>query len=99
MAERKVSWTRRSLQGKMAIMEYWFLETGTAHYSLKLENLFTSAVETLITLPKIGLLFDEKRNIRYVIVRDYKIYYTYNDEQIVILAIWDTRRDHKSFSI
>jgi len=83
----------------MAIMEYWFRKTGSADYSLKLEALFTSTVEMLTTLPMIGPLFDEKRNIRYVIVRDYKIYYTFNDNQVVVLAIWDTRRDHNTFTI
>jgi plasmid stabilization system protein ParE len=85
MAERKIRWTRRALQGKMAIMEYWFRELGTVDYSLKLEALFTSTLETLANLPKMGPLFDEKRNIRYVVVRDYKIYYTFNDKQIEFL--------------
>jgi len=80
-------------------MEYWFLKTGTVDYSLKLEALFTSTLETLRNLPKIGPFFDEKRNIRYVVVRDYKMYYTFNDKQIVVLVIWDTRRDHKTFTI
>lgn len=99
MGERKISWTRRALQQKMAIMEYWFLETGTVEYTIKLETLFTTTIKTLTTIPRIGPLFDEKRNIRYVVVRDYKIYYTFNDMQIVVLAIWDTRRDHKTFTI
>lgn len=99
MAKRKISWTRRALQGKMAIMEFWFRETGTVDYSIKLEALFTSTVETLTTLPRIGPLFDEKRNIRYVVVRDYKFYYTFDNNQVVVLSIWDTRRDHKSFTI
>lgn len=99
MAERKISWTRRALQDKMAIMEYWYLETGGIDFSLKLEALFASTLETLINFPRIGPLFDEKRNIRYVLVRDYKIYYTLNDEQIVVLTIRDTRRDHKTFTI
>lgn len=99
MAERKIAWTRRALQGKMALMEFWYQETGSVDYSIKLETLFTSTLEMLTTLPRVGMLFDEKRNIRYVVVRDYKIYYTFDDRQITVLAIWDTRRDHKTFTI
>lgn len=99
MAEREISWTRRALEGKMAIMEYWYQETGTVDYSLKLEALFISTLELLATFPGVGPLFDEKRNIRYAVIRDYKIYYTFTDMQITVLAIWDTRRDHKTFNI
>lgn len=99
MAEREIVWVRRALQAKMAIMKYWLQETGNVDYSLKLEALFTSTLEMLTTLPKIGPLFDEKRNIRYVVIRDYKIYYTFDDHQLTVLLIWDTRRDHKTFTI
>lgn len=62
MAEKEISRTRRALQGKMATMDYWYQETGTVDYSLKLDALFSSTLELLTTLPRIGPLFDGKRD-------------------------------------
>jgi plasmid stabilization system protein ParE len=50
-------------------------------------------------LPRIGRGFDEKRNIRYVIVKDYKIYYTFTDYDVTVLTIWDTRRNQKNLDV
>lgn len=99
MVKREIRWTRRALQDKMAIMEYWFEETGDVDYSVKLETLFNSSLDIVGVNPRMGIVFSEQRCIREVVVRDYKIYYTYNDDEIVVLAIWDTRRDHNSFTI
>ena len=79
MAEREIIWTRRAFGDKISIMEYWFERTGFSEYPVKLENLFNSTLSIVRHLPRIGPLFDEKRNIRFVVVKNYKIYYTFSD--------------------
>lgn len=99
MAEREITWTRKALQDRTDIMEYWYFRTGTVDYPLKLERMFSSTLSMVAQLPLIGLLFDDKRNIRHVIVRDYKIYYTFTERDITVLTIWDTRRDQKNLNV
>lgn len=36
---------------------------------------------------------------RRALHRDYKIYYTFSDLEITVLAIWDTRRNQENFAI
>ena len=99
MAEREISWTRKALEDKTAIMEYWYFRTGSVEYPVKLEHLISSTLSIVSVQPRIGPVFDEKRNIRYAIIRDYKIYYTFTDTAITVLSIWDTRRDQKNLEV
>lgn len=80
-------------------MEFWFLKTGYTDYPVKLENLFNATLSIVTQLPRMGTFFDEKRNIHFVIVRDYKIYYTFTEDEVTVLAIWDTRRNEDTFII
>jgi plasmid stabilization system protein ParE len=99
MAQREITWTRRAFEDKISIMEFWFAKTGFTDYSMKLENLFNSTLSIIKHLPRIGPLFDEKRNIRFVVVKDNKIYYTFSEHEITVLAIWDTRRNRNTLDI
>lgn len=99
MAERDINWTRKALYDRTGIIEYWYNRIGTADYSVKLEKLFASTLRLVTVLPRIGRVFDETRNIRYVVVKDYKIYYTFTDLDVTVLAIWDTRRDQKNLDV
>lgn len=81
MAEREINWDRKALQDKSNIIEYWYERTGSVDYPVKLEKLFLSTLSLVADLPRIGPVFDEKRNIRYVIIRGYKIYYTFSSHQ------------------
>lgn len=99
MAEREINWSRKALQDRTRIMEYWYELTGSVDYPVRLEKLFKTTLSLVADLPRIGPVFDEKRNIRYVIIRDYKIYYTFTDDQITVLTLWDTRRDRYNLDV
>lgn len=98
MAKREIKWTPRALSGRTAIFEYWYHKTGSVDYSVKLEKLFSNTLTLLSDQPRIGTLFDEKRNIRFVVIKDYK-YYTFSDRDVTVLTIWDTRRNQGTFNI
>ncbi|HKL15347.1 MAG TPA: type II toxin-antitoxin system RelE/ParE family toxin [Balneolaceae bacterium] len=99
MAEREINWTRKALEDKTAIMEYWYFKTRSVDYPVKLERLISSTLSLVSVQPRIGPIFDEKRNIRYACIRDHKIYYTFTDRVITVLTIWDTRRDQKNLDV
>ncbi|MEZ5037727.1 MAG: hypothetical protein R2760_09610 [Chitinophagales bacterium] len=44
--------------------------------------------------PKIGKCAND-RKVRISIVREYLIFYEFNEREIIILSIWDARRDAK----
>jgi len=99
MVEREIKWTRRALEDKISILEFWFLKTGYTDHPVKLENLFKATLSIVKHLPRIGSHFDEKRHIHFVIVRDYKIYNTFTVDEVTVLTIWDTRRNEDTFII
>jgi plasmid stabilization system protein ParE len=99
MAQREIEWTSRALSDRTDILEYWYEKTGSADYPAKLQELFSATIRLFSKMPEAGREFDQVRNIRFVIIKCYRIYYTYTDQNFVLLSIWDTRRNQKSFNI
>ncbi len=99
MVKREIKWTSRALSDRTDILEYWYDRTGSVDYSVKLQELFTATTRLFSKMPDAGKEFDQARNIRFVIIKYYRIYYTYTDQDFVVLSIWDTRRNQKSFNI
>ncbi|CAM3291101.1 type II toxin-antitoxin system RelE/ParE family toxin [Aequorivita lipolytica] len=67
-------------------------------YSLKLFELFKESVDTISLNPKIGKATDID-NIRFVIVKDYLIFYENSIDKILIQRIWDSRQNPESLKI
>jgi len=92
MAKRKIVWTNSAKFELKEILIYWTNKTKSKTYSKKLNKLFTEAIDLLSQYPKIGRTTNDK-NSRISIVRNYLIFYEINVKEIIILSIWDTRRD------
>jgi len=65
---------------------------GTTDYSIRLVSLFDKTLNTLSSLPKTGKETDN-RQIRYRIVKDYFLFYSYDDSALYVVDICDMRRD------
>lgn len=48
--------------------------------------------------PNIGQAYNLK-DTRYILFRDYKIFYAYTKDTITVLRIWDTRRNPEELRI
>lgn len=92
MAKRRIIWTKSAVVERREILEYWADKTKSKRFSRKLDKLFIEAVNILSEYPKIGRLTNDSMT-RIRIVRDYLIFYDFNDTVLVILSIWDARRD------
>ncbi|MBV6640730.1 MAG: type II toxin-antitoxin system RelE/ParE family toxin [Cyclobacteriaceae bacterium] len=92
MAKRKIIWSIRAQQDRLQILEYWIERNKSKTYSEKLYNLFNSAIELIAIHPEIGKKTSEQGK-RAKIVRDYMIFYQEGENQLDILAIWDTRQN------
>ena len=89
---KQVIWSLRAQEDRKKILEYWRKRNGSATYSRKLNFLFKEAISILKKFPHIGRLTDHP-NVRFKIVRDYRVIYEETATTIYILTIWDSRQD------
>ena len=98
MAQRKIKWSLTALQNKLAILDYWFHINKSPTFPDKLNNQFNKALVLASIFPFAGIP-TEKENIRFVIVRDYKLYYEIYPDEIKVLTVWDSRRNPENLKI
>lgn len=74
------------------ILEYWSMRNGTKTYSQKLYQAVTNAIMMLSKYPESGKL-TEKTFVRVKIVRDYYLFYSFNDTHLYVVGFCDMRRN------
>ncbi|WP_288434871.1 type II toxin-antitoxin system RelE/ParE family toxin [uncultured Chryseobacterium sp.] len=94
MAKRKVIWTVKANKERKEILEYWILRNNSKIFSIKLNKLILYNVGLLADHPTIGRKTDVEK-VRVKIVRDYLIFYEFSSSELIILSIWDERRENK----
>lgn len=92
----RVTWSPRALQDRKEILRYWIERNGTSTYSEKLNGLIKQAVQTIKDHPEAGKKTDIP-HVRIKWVRDYQLFYKETEGSILILALWDYRRDPETF--
>ena len=98
MAKRKINWTEKANFERKEILDYWIQRNKSKVYSIKLNKLFIETMKQVAENPTIGRK-TEFDNIRVKIVRDYLIFYEYDQNQIKVMTIWDGNRDEKTLEI
>ena len=88
----KIEWTINARLDRKEIFTYWNNRNKSNIYSRKLNNLFNTHVESLLKFPSIGKLTDYEQ-VRFLIVKDYLIFYKIEQQIISIVKIWDSRQD------
>lgn len=89
---RKIVWSAKAQTDRREILEYWFHRTKSKHYSKKLDLLFRDAAQLIKTHPKIGKPTSENK-VRFKIVENYLMFYEETPKKLLILTIWDSRRN------
>jgi len=95
MAKRKIIWTQKTNFERKEILEYWILRNRSKNFSIKLNKFIVDATQALAEHPTIGRKTNLE-NVRVKIIRDYLIFYEFSESELVILSIWDGRRDINS---
>jgi len=95
---KNIIWSQTAHNDRKGILAYWFKRNKTNTYSLKLFELFKISVEAISIYPEIGINTDTE-NIKYIIVKDYLIFYEANIDRILILRIWDSRQNPESLKL
>jgi len=89
---RQVIWSPEALELLEGILTYWEKRNGSKTYSLKLNKLVQDCLKQVSKYPKSGRSAKYK-TVHYRIIRDYFIYYTFTDKEIIVLSLCDMRRD------
>jgi toxin YoeB len=90
----KIVWTAKAEKDLFYIFSYWNNRNKSNVYSNKLNGLFNTNVEYLYEFPTLGRK-TVVPNVRYLIVRDYLIFYKITDLTVIILRVWGGRQNLK----
>ena len=77
----------------------WYIAQDSEFYANKTVNEINKRIENLLFFPEIGKAINEKRNIRQIIYKSYKILYKFDSENIYILHIIHHSRDISNLKI
>ena len=94
MAKRKIVWTNTANLERKDILEYWILRNKSKRFSLRLNYLILQTLEVLRENPTIGRRTNID-NVRVKLIREYLLLYEFTDAELIILSIWDARRNIK----
>ncbi|MCA1761500.1 MAG: type II toxin-antitoxin system RelE/ParE family toxin [Cryomorphaceae bacterium] len=98
MASKKIRWTEQALRDKFEILEYWIERNKSKSYSEKLDRLIEEAIEQITEFPDQGKKTGF-RDVRIRLVRSYLIYYLIDKDALVVIRIWDSRRDPEKLTL
>lgn len=92
MVQRKVIWSVEAKLDLFDILDFYLKRNGSAVYSKKLNLRFQKSVQLISQNPFIGSQTDFEM-VRTLIRDDYQIIYEIFDQFILIIMIWDCRRN------
>ena len=92
MVKYKVEWSIEARLDLIDILEFYIIRNKSALYSKKLNSKINKSIKLITKNPFIGLQ-SQVNSVRAIITGDYQIIYEILDSMIVIIMIWDCRRD------
>jgi plasmid stabilization system protein ParE len=92
MVKRKIEWLVDAKFDLKDILNFYIERNGSAVYSRKLNTKFNKSIRLISKNPYIGIQSDIS-NVRSLITDDYQIIYEIFDHTILIIKIWDCRRN------
>jgi plasmid stabilization system protein ParE len=98
MGKRKIIWSPKATNKLLDILEFYKHRNKSKNYSLKLYKKINDEVAILKKQPEIGIK-TEIESVRGLIILDFILFYEYNQEQIIIHTLWDSRQDPVNLKI
>jgi plasmid stabilization system protein ParE len=92
MVKYKVEWSIEARLDLIDILEFYIVKNKSALYSKKLNSKISKSIKLITKNPLIGLQ-SQIDSVRALITGDYQIIYEILDNLIIIIMIWDCRRD------
>ncbi|HFK5563181.1 TPA: type II toxin-antitoxin system RelE/ParE family toxin [Elizabethkingia anophelis] len=98
MAARKIIWTQKANIERRDILEYSIDRNKSKKFSIKLNKLIVGTIKQIAENPGIGRKTNLE-NIRVKIIRDYLLFYEFDENYLKVLTLWDGRRDENSLQV
>lgn len=92
MARYKIVWSSRAETELYQLLSYYIERNGTATFSKKLYGRIKASAQLLSRHPHLGRQTDIS-NIRALITDEYEIIYEILERHVLIIMIWDCRRN------
>lgn len=92
MAKYKVKWSIEARLDLVDILEFYFERNGNSVYSKKLNAIIKHGISQISKNTYIGIQTDFDF-VRALITLDYQIIYEIIDDVILVVMIWDCRRN------
>jgi plasmid stabilization system protein ParE len=92
MVKFKIEWSKEARLDLLDILEFYVKRNGSSLYSIKLNSQINNSIKSLVRNPSLGKLTEYKA-VRALITGDYQIIYEVFDGLLLILMIWDCRRN------
>ena len=89
---KKIIWTQKAQLERTVILAYWIERNKSKTYSIKLNKLFIETLRILAKQPSLGRKTDVN-NVRVKVVRDYLLFYETSETELIVLSVWDGRRN------
>ena len=92
MAKRKIVWSKEAKNDLIKILNFYNERNGFPKYSIKLNNRINKSLQLVSKYPNIGTESDYQ-SVRVIITGDYQIIYEIFDQLILVIMLWDCRRN------
>ena len=92
MAKYKIDWSVEARLDLIDILEFYIIRNKSALYSKKINAKINKSIKLITKNPLIGIL-SQIDSVRALITGDYQIIYEIFVDEIIIIMIWDCRRD------
>ncbi len=92
MVKYKVEWSIEARLDLLDILNFYIDRNNSASYSKKLKSKINSSIKLISKNPLIGLQ-TQIVSVRAFVSGDYQIVYEIINDLIMIIMIWDCRRD------
>lgn len=89
---KRIIWTNTAKKARREILEYWIEHNRSNSYSKKLSGLFKKKIALLKSEVYLGKPTNFK-NVRVSLVNHYSLFYKVETNVIVIVGIWDNRKN------
>jgi plasmid stabilization system protein ParE len=89
---KRIIWSANALSDRIEILDYWYQRIGNKNYSRKLDKSLKNLIRHLVKFPEMGRKL-ENRDERFLVKDAYQIFYAVIGDKVVILHIWDSRRN------
>jgi plasmid stabilization system protein ParE len=92
MVKYKVEWSIEARLDLLDILDFYYQRNGNVNYSRKLNSKINKSLNLAAKNPLIGLQTDIE-SVRAIITGDYQIIYEIIEKTILIVMVWDCRRN------